>query len=332
MTHIALRHWTGIPVLQGRTSSRTIGWIALAVCILSASTYNAFAKILTGALSPLSLFFLSELLTGLFVIFSYGLMPVVRSIAKLPRRAILALLAIGLTNGTIAPLLLFPGLRMSSAVNASLFGNMEMVFLIVLAVAVLHEPFRREHALSICTMIAGVLIIALRGFTEGLHFQAGDALLILSSLSFATGSAIFRKFLHRTEPQLILFMRAAVAISCFFLISPFLRHPLIEEIQAFPLTLLPVLLGFAFISRFLNIFTFYESLDRLPVTIVSLFYNLTVITSILFAWWMLREPIMGYHVVGGLFIILGTILLEVAGVHPSPQHLARHLRQRSAHR
>ncbi len=311
-----------------RMSSRAIGWIALFICIFSASTYNAFAKTLTGSLSPLTLFFLSELLTGFFVVLSYGVMPILRSIAKIKKRSILPLICIGFTNGTIAPLLLFPGLRMSSAVNASLFGNMEMMFLIILAVFVLKEKFRREHFLSVSTMLAGMLIIALRGFTEGLHFYPGDALLVLSSLSFATGSIIFRKYLHRTEPHLILFVRATVAVSCYFLISPFLSHPLIEEIKLFPLALLPVLIGFAFISRFLNIFSFYEALDRLPVTVVSLFSNLTVVSSILFASWMLGEPIFGYHILGGALLILGALILEIAGVHPNHKHLEQHHRTR----
>ncbi|MSR86672.1 DMT family transporter [Candidatus Peribacteria bacterium] len=321
MIHIPLQQWPYVEWRGKSVSSRSIGGIALVVCILAASTYNTFAKILTESLSPLSLFFISELLTGLFVIFSYGLMPIIRKVIQLPRKSYLPLLCIGLTNGTIAPLLLFPGLKMSTAVNASLFGNMETVFLIILAVIVLHEHFHREHMLSITTMFAGVLVIALRGFTEGLHLYPGDILLILSSLSFATGSVIFRKYLRHTEPHLILFIRGAVAVSCFFLISPFLSYTLIEEIRAFPMSMIPVLLGFGLISRFLNIFSFYEALDRLPVTIVSLFTNMTVISSIIFAAWILHEPILGYHVVGGAFLILGALILELAGMHPSTKHL-----------
>lgn len=328
MIHITLRQWPYVEWRQEAVTSKTVGWIALGICILSASTYNAFAKILTGALAPLTLLFLSEILMLFFVILSCGFMPLLRLTMRLPRRSLLPLVCIGLTNGTIAPLLLFPGLRMSTAVNASLFGNMEMVFLIVLAVIVLREKFRREHVLCVCTMLAGVLIIALRGFTEGLQFYPGDALLVLASLSFAIGSIIFRKFLHGTDPHVILFIRASVALCCFFVLSAFIGHPLIGEIRAFPLAMLPILLGFGFISRFLNIFSFYKALDHLRVTVVSLLSNLTVITSILFASWLLREEIFWYHLMGGALLILGTILLEVAGTHPSPKHLEMHHRSR----
>jgi drug/metabolite transporter (DMT)-like permease len=239
---------------------------------------------------------------------------------------------VGLCNGTIAPLLLFTGLRMSTAVNASLFANMEPVFMLILAVFILHETFRRQHALSALTIIGGVLMISLRGFSENLHTNPGDALLILSSFCFAVGSIVFRKKLHHCQPHLVLFGRTVMAMSCFFLVSPFIEHPLISEIRAFPLAIVPVLLGFGFVSRFLNVFSFYEALDRLPVTTVSLMNNVAIITSVLFTWWVLHEPIEWYHLLGGALIVLGALLLEISGLHPTKTHLERHLRQRHGHR
>ena len=247
---------------------------------------------------------------------------------QLNPKKLLPLLFIGLTNGTIGPILLFAGLQSSTAVNSSLFTNMESVFLVMLAVIILREPFRREHVLSSLTIVAGILIIALRGFTAGLHFYWGDMLLILSSLSFALGGLIFRRSLHDMNPHIVLFFRAIVGITFFILLTAFMQHHIFEEIRAFPLAMLPVLVGFGFISRFLNTFSFYEALDRLPVTTVSLVSNVTIITSILFAWWMLGEPILGYHILGGGLIILGTILLEVIGIHRSPAELEGHSRTR----
>src|SRR5438105_1407697 len=110
MIHITLRSWPYVEWRQEHVSTSTIGWIALFVCILAGSTYYAFAKILTDALSPLSLFFVSELLTGFFVVLSYGFMPVMRSLLHVRKAEIIPLLCVGLASGTIAPLLLFPGL------------------------------------------------------------------------------------------------------------------------------------------------------------------------------------------------------------------------------
>lgn len=332
MTHLALPRWPLVSWNGARTSSRTIGWIALIVCILAAGTYTSFGKVLSGTLSPLTLFFLSESLTGLFVIFSFGLMPVVRSIAALPRKSFVWMLAVGLLSSTAAPLLQFGGLRLSTAVNASFFGSMEPFFMMLLAIVVLNESVRREHFLSALVMLLGMVTIALRGFTEGFSIQNGDMLLVASSLSFAGGSIVFRKYLHHVEPHLVLFARSSVAVLIFFLISPFTRHPLITELYALPLSIIPVLLGFTVISRFLNIFSFYQALDRLPVSVVSLLLNLSVITAIVFAHVFLGEPLFAFHIAGGALILAGSILLELRGLHPTPRHLERHLRQRNGHR
>ncbi|NOS67338.1 MAG: DMT family transporter [Candidatus Peribacteraceae bacterium] len=332
MIYLTLRQWPFIAWQRESMSAKSVGWMALVICILAASTYNGFAKLLTGALSPLSLFFVSELLTGFFVAFSFGLMPVVRGISRLNRKSFPPLLLVGLTSGTVGPLLLFHGLERSTAVNASLFLNMEPVFLVMLAVIFLHESFGRAHAASSVAISAGVVVIALRGFTQGIGMSSGDLLLLASSFCFATGGIIFRKSLRHVKPHLVLFSRSAIAVVSFFLLSPFISHTLMEEVRAFPLAALPVLLGFAFISRFLNVFSFYEALDRLSVTTVSLVGNTGIVTSLLFAWWIVGEPILWYHIAGGGLIILGTILLELLGTHPTAKHLERHLRQRNGHR
>jgi drug/metabolite transporter (DMT)-like permease len=201
-----------------------------------------------------------------------------------------------------------------------------MVFLTLLAVVVLRESFHRAHALSIFTILGGIIIIALRGFTDGIELSVGDFIVVVSCLCYATGGIVFRKFLPHADPNIVILTRSMVGMTAFFLLSPFVSHPLVAEIAAFPLQVLPVLLGFAFISRFLNLFSFYEAMERLPVTTVSLCLNLPVIGSILFSAWFLGESVELYHFVGGAFIIAGALMLEMAGMHPSEQHLDKHLR------
>jgi drug/metabolite transporter (DMT)-like permease len=225
-------------------------------------------------------------------------------------------------------------------VNANLFGNAEMVFLILLAIFVLGERWTVGHAIASISIALGIFIVALRGFTEGISFRTGDILIILASLSFSLGSITFRKYLHHIEPQIAIFVRSLTAISVFLLLhglalaagsgeeSALPVHSFLAEIRSFPLALLPALLGFCFIARFCNVLTFYVALDRLPVATVSLLGSLTVVTGTLFAHWYLDEPILWYHTFGGSLIILGGIILETLGLHPSEKHHTAHLEQK----
>lgn len=307
---------------------KATGWIALTISTISGSTFTSYAKVLTSFLSSLSLMFVSEVLTAFFVLFSYGFLPVMKKLTHTPWKDIRWMLVSAFLNGVAGPMLLFAGLYYTSAVNAIFYSNMNMVFMVILAAWLLREKITSAHSAAIFTIMAGTIVISLRGFTTGLSLQLGDILVIASSLGYALGSICYRKYVPHIEPHLVLFMRSMVAMGTFFFVSPFLEHPLMTQLMQFPIALFPALLGFGFVGRFLNSVTYYEALEKLEVTTVSLVSSLGLIGSVIFAWIYLGEPIAWFHYLGGAFIILGTILLEVIGFHPSKQHMEMHLRQR----
>lgn len=306
-----------------------IGWLALSTSILAGATYNSFAKVLSPSLSPLSLVFVSELLVLLFVLVSFGFVPIMRSCRTLSRKDVAWLFIIGSINGLIGPALWFTGLSMTSAVNAGFFGKIEMVFLLVCAGVFLKERITRAHVTAMCTILAGMTIISLKGFTEGLQqIQAGDLVIVAAALSFAMGSVLCRKFAMHLKPHLLLGARSLTAIIAFIALSPFVHHGLPTEIGVFPIALIPALIGFGFISRFVNSVAFYEALERLPVSTITLTGAVDIILGTIVAWAMLDEPILWYHFLGGAFLVTGTLLLELLGTHPTKKALEHHVRQR----
>jgi len=308
-------------------SEKAIGGIALGVSTLAGSTFAAFAKHLRSAFSAITLLFVSELLTGFFVIFSFGFLPVVREFLKIERKKIKWLLLMAAFSGIGGPLLWFSALSFTSAVNAAFFSKTEMIFMMVMANLILKQSITRAHVAAIASVLSGIIIISLHGFTEGLSLRLGDVLVICSVVCYAAGNITFRSKLHGIEPHVALLSRSLTAVTVFFLVSPFIEHPFISEVMNFPPMLIPTLIGFAFVSRFLNSITYYVALDRIPVPTVSLVSSLDIIGSTLFAFIYLNEPIMWYHYLGGAFIVLGNVLLELLGTHPSKEHLESHLKQ-----
>lgn len=313
-------------------SEKAVGGVALALTTISGSTYNTFAKPLTSALSPLSLLFVSELLTGFFVMLSFGAVPTIKRIMKLDRKLYLPLACVGLFSSVLGPMLWFTGLRMTTVVNASLFAKVDLIIVLLLARFFLNERLTRTHLLAVLAVAVGIIFIAMRGFTAGLEPKLADGIIVLSVLSYAAGGVTFRKYLHHVEPHVTLFARTLIAVGMFFAISPFIAHPFITELRSFPAALIPALLGFGFIARFINIFTYYQALERLPVVTVSMTLTLDTIGSAFCAWWFLGESIEWYHIAGGGAIVGGNLLLELAGTHPTEELKKRIMKHRVAHR
>ncbi len=306
---------------------KSAGGIALGVSIVSGSTFNAFAKSLSTTLSPLSLLFVSELLSIFFIFFSFGLLPIMRGIGRLHHRQWLWLAVLALCSGIAGPLLLFTGITYTSAINVGFFGKMQIIFMLILSRIVLKESMTAAHRWAMACVISGIAIIMLKGFTQGIRMQWGDILIIASTFSYALGAIVFRAKLHKLDSHLVLFFRSSIAVLTFFGVSPFLFHPFIMEVREIPLSLLPSLLGFAFFARFLNSVTHYVALDRLNVSTVSLVGGLDIIGATFFAWVYLGESVSWYHYAGGAFVILGTILLNVIGTLPDEKQLEEHLKQ-----
>lgn len=222
----------------------------MGVSTLAGSTFASLAKQLRSSLSAISLLFVSEILTGFFVLFSFGVLPVIRSVRAIDRTHFKWMILMAFCSGVAGPLLWFSSLSYTTAINASLFGKTEMIFMLTLASILLREKITRAHVAAILSVLAGMVIISLRGLTEGISLHIGDVMVMISVLCYATGNITFRSKLHGIiEPHIALLTRSTVAVTTFFLLSPFIEHPFISELMLFPAALIPVLLIFAFVSH-----------------------------------------------------------------------------------
>jgi len=236
---------------------------------------------------------------------------------------------IGVLTGVVGPYLFFLGLSMTSAVNASFFSQTESIFVMIYAFLLLKQKVTSTQLYAAASILCGVLIISLHGFTAGFDIRFGDIILVSAVACFTLGYVLIRKHLSHVEPHLPLFARSMTAMSVFFLTSPFVNHPFMDEVRGMNIELAPVLIGFAFVSRFLNSITFYQAVDRLNIVTISLTNSLTIITSLCFTWLYLGEPLVWYHFFGGSFIILGNILVELTSLkRHSERELAHSLKQR----
>lgn len=317
-----------LPWHRSKPTEKVIGWTSLGVCILAGATSVTFASALTGAFSPMSMLFISELLTLTFTVLSFGLFPIIKRVGRIRRKYLLPLVLVGVSNSVIAPVLAFTGLRMTGPINAELFMRSEEIFLVLLAVGFLGERLKMQHIFGALCVLTGVATVTLKGFSEFVHLSHGDGFILLAALFYAGGGILYKKYLHSIEPELVIFSRSCIAIGIFFAASPFMHHTLMQELTHFPVSLIVALLGYGFLSRFVNVFSFYEAMDYLPVRTVSLLLNLGLVVSIAFANAYLGSPIFAYHIAGAALILIGSGLMEIESITGKKVHFIAHLKQK----
>lgn len=324
-----------LPVLLRRekTISRKslVGGTSLALMVVSGSVFPVFGKELTSAFSPLSLLFISEMMGVLFVLMSFGLLPLLRKIGHLRRRQKRALLAIGMLGGVIAPYLWFKGLQETSAVNAQLFSRSEMIFLIGLSVILLNEKITRLQVLSLGIVFAGVACVALHGFSVGIQLTMGDVLIVASSAAYSLSGVVVKKDLHSVPPEIIMFMRGCYATGFFLACSPFVSANIAAEFRAMPPEMLTALLSYGFIAKFLGIYSFHEAIETLKVSTVSMFSNLAIVGGMILAATYLHEQITAPQIAGAALIIFGVLMMQRTGVHGTAEIQEHHMRQHHRH-
>lgn len=317
---------------ERRITSEIIGYTACGVYIVTTSTYVAFSKLLLTSLSPLSMLFLSESLSLAFTLLSFGFLPILRELLKLRRKQIVPLILIALCNSVLAPLLAFIGVMQTHVANVALFGQTDVLFLFLLAVACLHERIDRQQILSGFIIVLGIVIVALKGFTGALTLARGDTLILASAAVYAIGSILFKKYLHTTHPEAVMFVRGMMAMLTFLIASLFIEHGFVEEVSLLTGPLLGIMISYGFFTRFLGLFSFYEALDRVPVHILSLLLPIGTVGNIAFAWGFLHEAITWYHIVGGACILFGALVMQFNVHRFTPEEqIERQMQQHRKH-
>jgi len=291
--------------------------------LLVTGTYNSLAKGLTPFLSPMSLLILSETLTGLFIVLTFGLVPLIREFLKLDGKSIRMCIIVGLLNSAVAPLLIFTGLQRTSAVNASLLSSADILCILIFGFVIMKEKIGRMRMVGAGVVISGIIVVNVASFRESITMHIGDLFILSGAMVFGFGAVLFKKYLSHVMPELEILIRNLVGVTTVIVVSIFVGYTFVDEVVAFPSTKIMLLLAFAFFSRYLDLTFFYEALERLPVTTFSLIMIASPLSGLLSAVLILGESVQPYQMLGALIIVFG-LLLEQCSLQAFESMCHRH--------
>lgn len=266
-------------------------------------------------INPIVMAFLIYFICGIFFT------PIVKKskiISKITRKDVMFMVLIGIAevSGLIT---YFYGMSTSTAVNASIFSNSEIIFALVIAMLIFRERLEIRECIPFSMIIIGMMIIPIGNDLYQNNFSleglvTGDLFIIFSGLLYAIDITLCKylgnRFDVKKTVQIISFVCAAITIS---IIAVFQIPMDVEWVQ------LPSILIMSVIGTGMATLFFLMGLKLIGAVRTVLLYSTTSMFGILFSGLILSEEITSVDIFSSVLILVGIFLLRnrLAGIEES---------------
>ncbi len=220
------------------------------------------------------------------------------------RKAWPDMLAAAVLIGVIFYGLLYSGLQFTTAGNAGIIGQMEVLFaFVILGVVLKQEKMIRSQVLGAACMVLGALIVLL---PKASGWHPGDLIILIACLFPPIGNACMQRARKSVSTEIILFARSAIS-GIFLLVLSLVLEPLPSTdalVQASGLLAINGVMMFG-VSKIL----WLEGIRRIPVTKAISLASISPVFTLLFAALLLHEQITPYQVFGFMPMFAGVLLI-----------------------
>jgi len=298
-------------------SKRTSFWCGITIALLAAifaGTTNIVGKALVDpsigyvedAVHPLNLAIFLGLISGLFFTpFAKGK----KSPTKFGKKSLFFLIMLGVTD-VAAITTNFFGLNHTSAINATILLNTDLLFVLLIAIIVFKERITKQEtfplglvALGSIILPLGVDIIQNGTFVSG--FVVGDMLILLAAGFFALDISLAKFVSVRIPASRISQISAFAGVPFALILMMIFQVPF-----DLPLDQMPVIVYMGIFVSGLSYYFFVIALRLIGAIRTILIFSTTTVFGISFSAIFLGEEITPLNVISVIIIILGVYLLR----------------------
>ncbi|MHA7647115.1 DMT family transporter [Nitrosopumilus sp. S4] len=260
--------------------------------------------------SPLLIVFIIYIVNGaIFTPFTTKSKP----LSKFSIKPLYLLTALGVVE-VLSTIFFLYGLKDTTAVNASILGNSEIVFGIIIAMIVLGERIKRKEVLPFLLIGIGAILIPVGadiseyGFMT--NFVVGDIMILISGLFLGIVMTMYKRMGDEFDSKRIIqytsFVGAAVAMAGILIMGmPFELDP----------SHLPVILITGVIGVGMPVFFVLIALRYIGAVRTIMVFSTTTVFGVLFSNILLGEEVS--------FANVGAIAMVIAGTYILRDRLAR---------
>jgi len=262
-------------------------------------------KVLIASLPPFCItagrFFVGALILGLLFLYQ-------KNKSGLNRELKLKILILGLSGVFAFNSLVYVGLKYTSAINATLINSFNPIVTIYFSWLYLKEKISIKQILGSLVAVVGIMTIESQGSWSVLYnldFNIGDLIIFIDTFIWAIFTVLGKNVMSVLSPLETTTYSILAGLPFLFLAAGW------EVSQSQISISWPVVSGILYLGVFATVLAFiwyYKGIQLVGVAKSANFYNLIPVYSFFLAVFFLHEQITIYHILGGVFVVLGILI------------------------
>ena len=282
--------------------------IAFVVVAIWGSTFVFTKLLLLGGLTAAQIFILRFIMTYVLLL-GYCLLKGIHWLSNSWRDELL-MAALGVTGGSLYFLTENSAMNYTTTTNTSIIVSLCPLFAsAIIGLFYKAERLSRLQAFGTLLAAAGVVVVVMNGHFV-LHLSTrGDLLAFAACLCWAFYSLLMIPANARYDTMFItrkVFFYGLVSMIPYFIVNPALNvHLLLAKPQ-----MLWNLLFLGCVASMMCFLAWNWVIKQLGAVVATNYVYLNPVTTIVFAWFVLGEPITLWFILGTLFILLGMFLAD----------------------
>lgn len=224
-----------------------------------------------------------------------------------------AIFLLGLTGVFLYNILFFTGLRYIEAGRASLIIALNPLVISILAHLFLNESYSRLKLVGILLSLGGALFVISNGQPSSLlsgGFGPGETAILGCVASWSAYSLIGRTVLTTISPLAAVCYSSLVGT--FLLLGPALKENIVHLLPTLNLGDWLNLSYLGICGTALGFSLYYKGIQQIGATRAGIFINLVPVFSILLSCFFLHETIKLTVIVGGILVLTGITITNMA--------------------
>jgi len=216
------------------------------------------------------------------------------------------ILGLALAGATVAPILYFTGVQESSAVNASLLGNGEVLFTALIGFGIFHGSLRRRQLAEGLLIALGVIVVSSNLQSGGVSLiqgLSGNVLIVGATIFWSIDNNLSRVASQRMGLSMVAKFKGLIGggITILLLVA--------SSSLVVPVTSLPLIAILAVIFTAMTLLS-VGAFRLIGAVRTILVFSTSSILGPLFAFVVLGEGISPIQVAGGALILCGVYLIQ----------------------